>query len=136
MWRLTKTLATILATVVGALSLVASPLAGAAGSASLYLSPASASVVKGNTLTVKVYENSGSTEVNAVQANLTYPTSLLTYKSYSSSSAFSIEAENPSGNTGSLHFSRGNITPRTGVQLVVTVLFQAAASSGTANVNF
>ncbi|MBI4033675.1 hypothetical protein HY379_01620 [Candidatus Saccharibacteria bacterium] len=108
----------------------------AAGSATLYLSPASASVASGSNLVVKVYEDSGSTGVNAVQANLTYPTNLLSYVSYASSSAFSVEAENPGGNSGSLRFARGSITPRTGAQLVVTITFKAVTGSGTANVSF
>ncbi|HLG90681.1 MAG TPA: cohesin domain-containing protein [Candidatus Saccharimonadales bacterium] len=107
-----------------------------AAGATLYLSPGSASVANGSNLVVKVYEDSGSTQVNAVQANLTYPTNLLSYVSYASSSAFGIEAENPSGNSGSLRFARGSIAARTGAQLVVTITFRAVASSGTANVSF
>ena len=113
-----------------------SPVASAAGSATLYLNPASGSVKNGNTIILGVYVNSGSEPINAVQANLTYSTSQLTYIGYSSSSAFSIEAENPSGNTGALRFARGTTTPKTGVQQVVSVTFRAAASSGTAAVNF
>lgn len=102
----------------------------------LYLTPASGSVVKGDNIKVSVYEDSGNEPINAVLANLTYSTSLFSYVSYSSSSAFTIEATNPSGNTGSLSIARGTITPRTGVQLVTTLTFKAAASSGTAAVNF
>src|SRR3990167_9152181 len=108
----------------------------AAGTATMNLSPASGNVVNGSNLTVNVYENSGSEAVNAVQANLSYPTSRLAYVSYSSSSAFNIEAENPSGNTGSLHFARGTITSRTGNQLVVSVTFRAVASSDSAAISF
>ena len=116
----------------------------AAGTATMYLSPASGSIIKGNTLAIKIYENSGSDHVNAVQANLSYPTSLLSYTGYSSSSAFSTVAENPSGNTGSLHFARGIVPPSppnpgagvTGAQIVVTVRFKAVKSSGTAKINF
>lgn len=136
MHRLTKTATYALASLVLGLQLWTAAAVTAAGSATLYLSPSSGSVAKGSNLVVKVYEDSGSTAVNAVQANLTYATSQLTYVSYSSSSAFSIEAENPSGNTGSLRFARGSISPRTGAQLVVTITFRAAASSGTASVNF
>lgn len=112
------------------------PVAAAAGSATLYLSPSSSTVKNGSDLVLGVYVNSGSEPINAVQANLTYSTSQLSFISYSSSSAFNIEAENPSGNSGTLRFARGSITPRTGAQLVVTVTLRAVASSGTAAVNF
>ena len=111
--------------------------AAAAGTANVYLTPASASVTNGNNITVNVYEDSGSDSVNAVQANLTYSTSQLSYVSYSNSgSPFTIEAQNPSGDTGSLDFARGTTTPVSGAQLVVSITFKAVASSGTAAVNF
>lgn len=135
MYRLTKIFLTCLVCSTLALQALGVAPATAAG-ATLYLSPSSGSVANGSNLVVKVYEDSGSTQVNAVQANLTYPTNLLSYVSYASSSAFSIEAENPSSNSGSLRFARGSITARTGAQLVVTITFRAVASSGTANVSF
>ncbi len=108
----------------------------AAASASMYLSPSTATIVKGKTIIIKVYENSGSTNVNAVKVNLTYSTSKLSYVSYSSaSSAFPIEAQNPSGNSSPLTFVRATAPPfKTGAQLVVTVTFKAVASSGTTSV--
>ncbi len=135
MRRLTKIFLTCLVCSTLALQALSVAPALAAG-ATLYLSPSSGSVANGSNLVVRVYEDSGSTQVNAVQANLTYPTNLLSYVSYTSSSAFSIEAENPSGNTGSLRFGRGSITARTGAQLVVSITFKAVASGGTANVSF
>lgn len=100
------------------------------------LSPASGSLVKNHTLALHVYENSGGDSVNAVQANLSYNTSQLRYVSFTDSTAFKVEAESPSSNSGSLHFARGTITPVTGSQEVVTVNFSVVAGSGTATVSF
>lgn len=108
----------------------------AAGTANLYLTPASATVIVGNNVTVGIYEDSGTDSVNAVQANLTYSTSQLTFVSYASSPAFNIEAQSPSGDTGTLNFARATLTPKTGAQLVANVTFKAASSSGTAQVSF
>lgn len=136
MHSLTKTATYALACLILGLQVWLPAAVTAAGSARLYLSPASGGVANGSNLVVNVYEDSGSSGINAVQANLTYPTNLLSYVSYSSSSAFSVEAENPSGNTGSLRFARGSITARTGAQLVVTITFKAVTSSGSASVVF
>jgi hypothetical protein len=108
----------------------------AANTAVLSLSPSSGNYTSGSTLSIKVYENSGSDSINAVQANLSYSTTQLRYDNFSSSSALPIEAENPTGDTGSLHFARGTTTPITGIQQVVTIQFTVIASSGTASINF
>jgi hypothetical protein len=131
--------------VVTAIALVAavtgvSPEVFAAGTATLSLSPAGGSPKKGSTLSVTVNEDSGSDAVNAVQANLSYSTAQLHYVSFSNAPAFTVEAEDPSGDTGSLRFARGvlngNNNQVTGTQSVVTVNFTVLASSGTVHVNF
>lgn len=109
---------------------MASP-AYAAVTAPLSLSASASSVVQGGTVTVYVYENSGSEPVNAVQANFTYPASSLQYDSISNSSAFGVVAQN-SGGSGSVSIARGTISPVTGQQLVASVTFTALASSGSA----
>jgi hypothetical protein len=116
-------------------SVAAAPLASAADSATLSLSPSSGTYKVGDTFNVAVHENSGSTAVNAVQANLSYSTSKLQYVSYTSSSAYSVEAES-SSNSGLLKFARASITPRTGDQVVVTVKFKALASTSGTSVSF
>lgn len=108
----------------------------AAGTATLSISPASGSVVQGNNLTVGIYEDSGTDQVNAVQANLSYPASQLSFVSIdASTSAFEINAEG-SGGAGSVRIGRGTTTPVSGKQLVAYVTFSATASSGTAAVTF
>jgi len=106
-----------------------------AASATLYLSPSSGSVANGNTLTLYVYEDSGTEPVNAVQANLSYPASQLQFLSTSSSSAFSVVAQN-TGGSGSVQIGRGALPSVTGNQLVATVQFKALVGSGTAAVSF
>jgi len=64
----------------------------AAASATLYTSPSTGSYTNGNTITVSVRENSYSDTVNGVQANFTYPTSMLQFEGISSSSAFPVDA--------------------------------------------
>jgi hypothetical protein len=105
-----------------------------AASATLYLSPSSGTVAIGDTFSVDVYEDSGSQDVNAVQADLTYNQSVLQYISVTSSSAFSISAAT-SGGGGSVHIDRGAIPAVTGAQLVATVTFKGIAG-GTSNINF
>ncbi|HEU4966496.1 MAG TPA: cohesin domain-containing protein [Candidatus Saccharimonadales bacterium] len=106
-----------------------------AASAMLYLSPSSGTVINGNTLTVDVRENSGTEPVNAVQANMSYPASLLQFVGITSSSAFSVAAQN-SGGSGTVQIGRGALPSVTGDQLVATVQFKALASSGAAAISF
>jgi hypothetical protein len=102
----------------------------------IYLSPATQTVGPGATFTVQVRENSSTTSVNAVQANLSYPTSLLTFVSIDTTgTAFSIEAQN-SGGGGTINIARGTTTPVTGDQLVATITFTATSTSGAATVAF
>lgn len=115
-------------------SLVSVTVYASGGSATMYLSPATGSYLKGSTLVINIYENSGTDSVNAVQANLSYPTSQLTFSSITSSSAFSIEAES-TGSGGLVKIGRGSITARTGPQLVATVRF-VASGAGTAPITF
>lgn len=111
------------------------PFAVYADSATLYLSPASGSVSKGSILTVNVRENSGNEPVNSVQANLSYPANLLDFVSVSSSSAWSVVAENAGGG-GSVRIARGALPAVSGDQLVASVRFKAKTDSGTASINF
>jgi hypothetical protein len=114
------------------------PAARAAGSASLYLSPASGTVVNGSNIAVAIYENSGSTQVNGVQANLNFNRSQLNVVSIADGSAWGIHPPNNGFNNsnGTVTYAAANISPLTGAQLVATVTFKAVASSGTAVVTF
>jgi len=104
-------------------------------STTLYLSPASKSVSQGATFNIQVRENSGSDGVNAVQANLTYPSDKMDFLSIAPGAAFEVQAEN-SGGGGNVRIARGTITPKTGDQLVATVSFKAKVSSGTGAISF
>jgi hypothetical protein len=110
------------------------PAASAAGTASMYLVPSSGTYAPGAVISVGVYEDSGSDQVNAVQANLTYSTSTLTFSSISDSSAFGVDAQSTGGG-GSVQIGRGAISPVSGAQLVATVRFTASAA-GSASISF
>lgn len=108
-----------------------------AASGTIYLSPGSGTFVNGGTYDVAIRENSGATQVNAVQANLSFPASLLSVVSITRGPAWGIEAQNQYNNSaGTINFAVGNIGALTGDQLVGTIRFQAKASSGTAVVSF
>ena len=74
--------------------------------------------------------------VNAVQANLTYPSDKFDFLWISSSgSAFEITAEE-SGGGGSIKIGRGTISAKSGDQFVASVTFSAKVSAGTASISF
>jgi hypothetical protein len=106
-----------------------------AASGSLSLSPASANVSQGSTITINIYENSGADAVDSVQANLTYPANLLDFVSIASSSAFSVVAQSTGGG-GGVQVARGALPAVTGSQLVASVRFKAKANSGSAVITF
>jgi hypothetical protein len=92
-------------------------------SQALYFSPDGSTVASGQTLTVQIRENSGTTAVNAVQANLSYPADKLKFNSIDTgSSAFSIAAPS-NGGSGKVAIARGTTTAVTGDQLVASVSF-------------
>jgi hypothetical protein len=81
-----------------------------------------------------IYEDSGPTAVNAVQADLNYPSNLTFTSIDASSSAFPIAAQG-TGGSGSVKIGRGTATPVTGAKVVAIVHF-SASSTGTANISF
>jgi hypothetical protein len=102
----------------------------------IYLNPASMVVGANGTVTVDVRENSGTTTVNAVQANFSYPTTLLTFVSIDSTgTAFTTQAEG-TGSAGLVKIGKGTTTPVIGDQLVARVTFQATATGGAATMAF
>ena len=103
--------------------------------ASIYLSPSSKTVNAGSQLSVAIRFNSGSVSINAVQANLSYPTSQLEFVSIDAvGSAFEQQFQNTGGG-GSVKIARTTVTPVSGDNLVARVIFKAK-STGTASVNF
>src|SRR4051794_7620188 len=72
----------------------AAPKPKPTGTATMSISPASSKLSTGSPLSLQIWENSHTTTVNAVQANLTYDVSKLTFMNIdASNSAFSIEAQ-------------------------------------------
>jgi hypothetical protein len=106
---------------------------------SVYLTPASQSFGPSTTFTIQLRENSGATPVNAIQANLSYPASLVNFVSIdATASAFATQAQN-SGGAGVVNIARGTCggcAALTGDQLVATLTFQTKTTSGTAAVPF
>jgi len=102
---------------------------------SMTLTPATKSLNVGDSLDVSVYGDSGVDTVNAVQANLSYPTDKLDFvKSVGNQSAWPIEAQNTASN-GVVMIGRGATTPVTGKNLIATVTFKAK-SAGTVQIAF
>lgn len=132
---LKQTIALSTAVVLAAAALA--PAASAAGTATLSFSPSSGTFAKGSVLAVGVYEDSGSDTVNAVQANFSYPSSLLSCYGSSpiaSSSAFGVDAQDVCSG-GTVKIGRGAMTAVSSSQLIATVSFQVIAS-GTAALTF
>lgn len=107
----------------------------------MYLSPASQVMPINNTFTVQVRENSGTTAVNAVQANLTYPTSLLTFVSMSTTGTAFSTAGPSSGGGGTVSIAAGTpctttCSTVTGDQLIATITFKSTTTGGAAAVAF
>jgi hypothetical protein len=103
---------------------------------SLYLTPSSARITRGNTIAVNVMVNTLNQPVNAVQANLSYPADYLEFVAIdATNSAFSIEAQAIGGN-GSVQIARGNFQPITGAAQLATVHFRAKLPTRSAPVSF
>lgn len=113
---------------------------GAPAAPTVYISPITQTIAKNTTFTIEVREDSGTTAINAVQANFTYPTNMLTYVSTNTTnSAFSIEAENTvNTTTGQVNLGRGASggTSLTGDKLIATMTFTTKTVVGTANLTF
>jgi hypothetical protein len=102
----------------------------------LYLTPSSGSYSVGGQVVVQIREDSGATEVNAVQVNMAYPDSLLEYVSTSTAGgAFGLTLSS-TGGAGAVNLSVGTLPPPiTGDKLVATITFNVLAA-GTAVLKF
>ena len=109
------------------------------GAGSLSLLAALPSVPAGTTFTVQVRENSGTTPINAVQANLAYDAGKLQYvSSASATGSFPLSAATTLG-TGTLQLSRaipGGSGAVTGDKSVATVMFKVLSLTGTTRIDF
>lgn len=107
-----------------------------APSATLYLSPSSASLKQNEVLTISIREDSGDEKVNVVQIGLTYPTDLLEFAGFDDSeSGFSISFKASDGE-GKLEVTRGATPAVSGDQLITKVNFKGKANSGSAVLTF
>ena len=105
----------------------------AAGDASFSISPTGGSYTTGSTITVSISETSVSgDDVNAVQADLSYNTSLLTYDSMSLTGPFTLCGQQTSGG-GSVDIGCAATSAQSGAQAVAKVVF-TVESAGTATV--
>jgi len=103
----------------------------ASGTGTLTLSPATSSVSLGANLTVTIVENSGTTSVNSVEADLTYDQTKLQFVSIdTSTSPFNISAL-ASGGSGTVSVASATATPVTGQQTVAVVTFKAIGLGST-----
>lgn len=101
----------------------------------IYLSPASASPYVGSTFTVKVYEQSGTTSVNAAEADIIIPAAKLAYvRTDATGSSFSLRGPVTLKN-GVLSIPAASYTALTGNQLIATITIKATAA-GSAPLNF
>jgi hypothetical protein len=105
-----------------------------AANASLSLSPASQTVNASDTVTIIIKVDTGGDPVNAVQANLTYPTAIFDSVAITSTPSFDVIAENTAG-SGTIKVARGATTPVNGVVDVATLTLHAVGS-GTQAINF
>jgi len=104
-------------------------------SPTIYFNPPSQGYSVGSTITIDVRENSGSANVNAVQANFSYPADKLTFVSAdSSASGFTTQAQSTGGN-GTVSLARGVIGGLTGDQEIAKITFTVNLA-GTANLAF
>jgi hypothetical protein len=102
----------------------------------IYLNPLTKSYAVGATFTVELREDSGSQQVNAIQANLTYPTDKLEFVSIDATgSGFSTQAQNDGGN-GQIAIARGSTTAQSGNQLIAKITFKAKTATGSVTVPF
>ena len=118
---------------------------------SIYISPSSQAIAANETFTISVRENSGTTAVNAVQANFSYPVALLDYVP----TAAEVTTDNPNGISiagtdfgplaearvdivnGTIRIARSTAggTSVSGDKLIAKLTFKAKATGGTANLS-
>jgi hypothetical protein len=109
-------------------------------SAQLYLSPASASVVKGHALSIDIHVNVTGGSSNAVQANVSYPTAKLSCSSVTFGSVFNLRAQKTgftcSDNNGELMIQGGTKGSSFAGDVVLATIQFNTVSTGTAAVTF
>jgi hypothetical protein len=82
-----------------------------------------------NTLTLGIWEDSQSTPVNAVQANLTYDAKVFDFVNIDAAvSAFEIQAQ-AFGSNGTINIARGHVGNLTGKQLIAYITLKPKLSN-------
>lgn len=106
--------------------------AAAPKGARLYLTPASGSYANGSTVVVTIMENSYGDAVNAIQANVTYPTDRLTFQSISTVNSNFTTTIQSEGGSGNVQVGVGLLGDTlTGAQEVARVTFTATGVGST-----
>lgn len=99
----------------------------------LYLTPASGNLTNGSTLVLTIRENSYGAAVNAVQANLTYPTNRMTFQSISTANSNFTTTMQGQGGAGSVQIGVGLLgSSLTGDQEVARVTFTLTGAGSAA----
>lgn len=102
----------------------------------LYITPPNGNFTTGDTIQFQVRVNSGETDINTVQANLSYPTNRLTFQSINRTDSPFMTAMEETGGGGSVKLGVGILAGVTsGDQLIATLSF-TASGAGTASVAF
>lgn len=105
------------------------------GQASIYLEPAQSEVSVGETLTISVNVDTNDQPVNAVEANLSYPTDLFEFVGIDDTdSGFTINVEK-TGLDGKITIVRGQADSVTGKALLAKINLKAK-STGEATITF
>jgi hypothetical protein len=108
----------------------------AKGYAKLYIQPSNQQISPGASVTFEVWVDTGNQPVNAVQANLTYPTDSFDFNSVNAKgSAFEIQASS-TGGEGKVTIARGHIGEIKGKALVAKVVLTAKTTKGDTQVEF
>jgi hypothetical protein len=106
------------------------------GGGELYITPPSGNYTVGDTVVFTIREDSSAVAVNAVQANISYPTATLRFLSASTASgAFTTQVQNTGGG-GTVQIGAGLLAGSvTGDQIVATVTFRVVGN-GSASLAF
>jgi len=104
----------------------------------LSMSAATGTLIQGNTVTVKLVEDSGTDLVNAVQASVTYDATKLQYVSMAEGTAFPTVAANSTGTAGLIRVGRATLpgAPATGSNTIVVLTFKVIGGSGTTSLAY
>jgi len=102
----------------------------------LYFSPSSGNFSKGSTLNVNIYTNTEGENINAVQANFTYPSDKLQFINISTGGSVLTVIAEKQGGSGLVKIAGGSYTPFSGTKFIASVSFKVLSESGSAVLEF